>query len=34
MERTSPEQVIQLLIEWSNGDKAALDKLIPLVYGI
>src|SRR5437870_8027392 len=28
----SPEQVTQLLIEWSNGDKAALDKLIPLVY--
>ena len=28
----SPEKVSQLLVEWGNGDKAALDKLIPLVY--
>jgi ECF sigma factor len=28
----SPEKVSQLLVEWSDGDKAALDKLIPLVY--
>lgn len=26
------EQVMQLLVDWSNGDKAALDKLIPLVH--
>lgn len=25
-------QVTQLLIDWSKGDKAALDKLIPYVY--
>src|ERR671931_229246 len=25
-------QVTQLLIQWSNGDKAALDKLMPLIY--
>jgi RNA polymerase sigma factor (TIGR02999 family) len=25
--------VTQLLIEWSNGDRAALDKLMPLVHG-
>jgi RNA polymerase sigma factor (TIGR02999 family) len=25
--------VTQLLIEWSNGDQAALDKLMPLVHG-
>ena len=28
----SPGKVSQLLVEWSAGDKAALDKLIPLVY--
>jgi ECF sigma factor len=32
MSLPSPEKVSQLLVEWSNGDKAALDKLIPLVY--
>ncbi len=26
-------EVTQLLKEWSNGDQAALDKLMPLVYG-
>jgi RNA polymerase sigma factor (TIGR02999 family) len=26
-----PESVTQLLINWSNGDQAALDKLMPLV---
>ena len=26
-------EVTQLLNEWSNGDQAALDKLMPLVYG-
>jgi RNA polymerase sigma-70 factor, ECF subfamily len=27
------EDVSQLLLAWSHGDKAALDKLTPLVYG-
>jgi RNA polymerase sigma factor (TIGR02999 family) len=27
-----PHELTQLLIGWSNGDKAALDKLMPLVY--
>jgi RNA polymerase sigma factor (TIGR02999 family) len=26
------EDVSELLVAWSNGDKAALDKLIPIVY--
>ena len=25
-------EVTQLLLQWSNGDKAALDKLVPLIY--
>jgi|ERR1051326_307003 RNA polymerase sigma factor (TIGR02999 family) len=25
-------EVTQLLIQWSNGDRAALDKLMPLIY--
>lgn len=25
-------EVTQLLLDWSNGDKAALDRLMPLVY--
>jgi RNA polymerase sigma factor (TIGR02999 family) len=29
---TSTEAVTQLLIDWNNGDKAALDQLMPLVY--
>jgi RNA polymerase sigma-70 factor (ECF subfamily) len=28
-----PEGVTQLLIDWGKGDQAALDKLMPLVYG-
>jgi RNA polymerase sigma factor (TIGR02999 family) len=28
----SPKEVTELLASWSNGDKAALDQLIPLVY--
>jgi len=28
----SPKEVTQLLVEWRNGDQAALDKLMPLVY--
>jgi len=27
-----PENVTQLLIDWGNGDKDALDALVPLVY--
>jgi RNA polymerase sigma-70 factor (ECF subfamily) len=29
---TSPPQMTQLLVAWSNGDAAALDELAPLVY--
>jgi RNA polymerase sigma factor (TIGR02999 family) len=32
MNRFTPERVSQLLVDWGNGDKAALDKLMPLVY--
>lgn len=32
MPATSHE-VTQLLVQWSNGDQAALDQLMPLVYG-
>ena len=32
MTSSSPSEVTQLLLDWSNGDKAALDKLMPLVY--
>jgi len=28
----SPNEVTQLLLDWSNGNQAALDKLAPLVY--
>src|SRR5262245_57698131 len=28
----SSNEVTQLLVDWSNGDKAALDKLMPIVY--
>lgn len=28
----SPEGVTQLLVNWSNGDRAALDALMPVVY--
>ena len=30
--RTSPKEVTRLLLDWSNGDRAALDELVPLVY--
>ena len=33
MSVSSPVKMSQLLVEWGNGDKTALDKLIPLVYG-
>ena len=29
---SSPPNITQLLVEWGNGDKEALDKLIPIVY--
>src|SRR6267143_2174699 len=32
MSQPSTHEVTQLLIEWSNGDKAALDKLMPLIH--
>ena len=32
MEPTTAEEVTQLLIRWSEGDKAALNELTPLVY--
>ena len=32
MEKTSPGDVTRLLVDWCNGDKEALDRLMPLVY--
>lgn len=32
MTRPAPEEVSQLLKEWSNGDQAALDRVVPIVY--
>ena len=32
MTSPSPHEVTKLLIDWSNGDESALDKLTPLVY--
>jgi RNA polymerase sigma factor (TIGR02999 family) len=29
----SPKEVTRLLVDWGNGDQAALDELMPLVYG-
>jgi RNA polymerase sigma-70 factor, ECF subfamily len=31
MSKTSPGEVTQLLVAWSNGDRSALDSLLPLV---
>jgi RNA polymerase sigma factor (sigma-70 family) len=31
MRSASPQEVTQLLVDWSNGDQAALDRLMPLV---
>jgi len=28
-----PNEVTRLLLDWSHGDKAALDQLLPVVYG-
>ena len=33
MQRGSSNQVTELLVRWRGGDKAALDSLMPLVYG-
>jgi len=30
--QTAPPTITQLLVEWSQGDQAALDELMPLVY--
>jgi RNA polymerase sigma-70 factor, ECF subfamily len=32
MSKVSQEDITGLLLKWSNGDKAALDQLIPIVY--
>jgi RNA polymerase sigma-70 factor (ECF subfamily) len=32
MTTPGPEEVSQLLQEWSNGDQAALDKVMPIIY--
>jgi RNA polymerase sigma factor (TIGR02999 family) len=32
MSTSSPQEMTQLLLDWRRGDKAALDKLMPLVY--
>jgi len=32
MATLSPKDVTQLLLDWSQGDKAALDHLMPLAY--
>ena len=32
MAKPSPEEITGLLLAWGGGDKAALDKLVPLVY--
>ncbi len=32
MNTPPPQEVTQLLLAWSNGDKTALDRLIPLVH--
>jgi len=32
MATTSPQEITQLLVAWSQGDEAALEKLTPLVY--
>jgi len=32
MTKSAPEEVSQLLKDWSDGDQAALDKVMPVVY--
>src|SRR5438094_540875 len=31
--KPSPQSITQMLIDWSNGDREAMDRLIPVVYG-
>jgi len=33
MPNSNPHEVSQLLLAWSEGEKAAMDQLMPLVYG-
>ena len=33
MTEPSPRDITQMLIDWSNGDREVLDRLIPAVYG-
>src|SRR6185436_10585252 len=32
MSKNSTQEMTQLLLDWSNGNKTALDRLLPLVY--
>lgn len=32
MSTSSPQEVTQLLLDWSNGDEESLDRLLPIVY--
>src|SRR5262245_15876513 len=32
MEKPAPDDLTRLLIDWSKGDRAALDRLMPIVY--
>jgi RNA polymerase sigma-70 factor (ECF subfamily) len=32
MTTPSPREITQLLVDWGNGDKATLDRLVPLIY--
>lgn len=32
MTTRSPKDITQLLVDWRNGDKAAMDQLLPIVY--
>ena len=32
MSKHSPEEVTQMLLDWSDGNKEALDRLMPLIY--
>ncbi len=32
MEKSSPTDVTQMLLDWNAGDQSALDRLMPLVY--
>ena len=30
--KPSPDEITQLLLDWSDGDRASLDQLVPLIY--